>query len=97
MIEVRLITTRRSAPATSTLRLKALLTTARNVKRNSAAAKEPMVSSKRTFLRNRLANSRLRYFIVRLLLANRDARLLPGRLYLDGAECGRARRRRDRE
>src|SRR5271170_6602534 len=91
MIEVRLMTTRRSAPATSTPRLKALFTTARNVKRKSAAANEPMVSSRRIFFRNRLAKRRLLYFMPRLLRLDRGARLLPGHLYLDGAECGRAR------
>src|ERR1700690_4050225 len=95
MIEVRLMTISRSAPATSTPRLKALFTTARKVKRNRAAAKEPSVRSRRIFFRNRLANSRLRYFMLRLRRLDRGARLPPGRLYLDVGECGLARLRRD--
>src|ERR1700693_593884 len=56
MSPARLITTRRSAPASSVPRLNALLTTARNVNKNSATAKDPIVKTSRTFLRNKLAN-----------------------------------------
>src|SRR3974390_114870 len=55
IMEVRLMTTSRSAEATSAPKLKALLTTAKKAKRNKATAKEPMVSRRRTFLRKRLA------------------------------------------
>ena len=55
MMEVRLMTNKRSALAISAPRLKASRTTARKEKRNRATANEPMVRSKRIFLRKRLA------------------------------------------
>src|SRR5882762_1636749 len=98
MIEVRLMITRRSAPATSAPRPKASLTTARNAKRNRATAKEPMVKTNRTFLRKRFAKISLAYFM-RHLRPRRSAeayRLLPARLFQGAEWCARGRRRPDR-
>src|ERR1700730_11072778 len=62
MMEIRLMMTKRSAPAMSAPRPKAPLTTARNANKNSATANEPTVRIKRTFFRNRLAKISLRNF-----------------------------------
>src|SRR6267378_2521040 len=83
---MRLTTTRRSAPAISAPRLKALLTTAKNVKRTRAMAKEPMVRIRRSFLLKRLANMRLLYFTLHLPRRARQVRRIqPADLSQDGA------------
>src|SRR4051812_12456116 len=63
MIDVLLMTTSRSAPATSSPWLNAPRTTTSKPKRNNATANEPIVSVVRSFLRNRLAMIRGTYFI----------------------------------
>src|SRR5689334_3527462 len=97
MMEVRLITTRRSAPAISTPPLKAPRTTASTPKRNSATAKEPIVRTKRIFLRNRLARISPRNFIAHLRwqLAE-DAQLPPAHPFPDAKSCQRGPPPRDR-
>src|ERR1700722_5707777 len=62
MIEMRLMITRRSAPAMSAPRPKAPLTTARKENKKSATANEPIVRIRRIFLRNRLAKINLLNF-----------------------------------
>src|SRR5580704_16165831 len=62
MIEIRLMITRRSAPAISAPRPKAPFTTARNENKKRATANEPIVRIKRIFLRNRLAKINLLNF-----------------------------------
>src|SRR5581483_6214873 len=85
MIEVRLMTTRRLALTTSAPRPKASLTTPSTAKRNRATAKEPMVRTRRAFLRNRLARMSLLNFMTRLPQVRRDVlRLQPGRPCRDG-------------
>src|SRR6185369_16492579 len=66
MIEVLLMTTSRSAPATSAPWLKAPRTTMSNPKRKSATANEPIMSVVRSFFRKRLAMINGTYFIARL-------------------------------
>src|SRR5215475_14236610 len=87
----RLITTRRSAPARSVPLLNALRTTARNVNRNSATANDPTVSSKRIFLRNRLAKINRENFTPHPPPAPsaETAPLQPGRLSQDATSCVR--------
>src|ERR1700693_1902977 len=92
----RLITTRRSAPASSVPRLNALFTTARKVNKNSATAKDPMVKISRTFLRNKFANINRLNFMQYLLQARPCAQLLRGRLYRDAVSCVREPRPQDR-
>src|SRR5258708_4763913 len=58
MSDTLLITTRRSAPATSIPWLKPARMAASRPKRKSATTKEPKVSTVRTFFRRRLARSR---------------------------------------
>src|SRR5437899_7037125 len=65
-MEVRLITTRRSAPAMSTPPLKALRTTASTPNRKRATANDPIVRTKRIFLRNKLARINPKNFIAHL-------------------------------
>src|SRR5579859_1240976 len=98
MMEVRLMMTRRSAPATSAPRPKASRTTAKKAKRNRATAKEPMVRRRRTFLRKRLARMSLLNFmpyLPRQHSANR--RLRRGHLFPGAELYRRAEPRRDRE
>src|ERR1700676_4681608 len=79
-----LITPRQSSPASSVPRLNALLTTARKVNKNSATAKDPIVKTSRTFLRNKLANINRLNFTPHLHQPARPcAHLPPERLYRD--------------
>src|SRR3954465_13300975 len=96
MMEVRLITTRRSAPAISIPPLKATRTTARTPKRNSATANDPIVRMKRIFLRNRLARIKPRNFIAYLRwIGFAGVRLPPARLFPDAMSCQPGRRLQD--
>src|ERR1700683_1900317 len=65
-MDVLLITTRRSAPATSKPPLKAVLTMARSAKRKSATTNDPRVRIVRSFLRFRLAHRSPKYFMLLL-------------------------------
>src|ERR1700687_1135063 len=85
MIVTRLIITSRSAPATSTPRLKALFTAPRNPNKNKATAKDPIVKRKRSFLRNRFANIKPRNFMPHLLLKLPAAGLLLQAIPFPGA------------
>src|SRR5215467_3787416 len=97
---MRLTITRRSAPAISTPRLKALFTTARNVNRTKAMAKDPTVKMRRIFLRKRLAKMSRPNFMPHLPLEHfhgkkpcpQQARLSQGAKW-----CGRVRQQPDRE
>src|SRR5271154_747852 len=98
MMEMRLMITRRSAPAMSAPRPKAPLTTARKENKKRATANDPIVRIRRTFLRNRLAKISLLNFM-RHLRHRRFA--APGYLrpispFRDGVRGRRAWRRRDR-
>src|SRR6266581_807176 len=64
MRETLLITTRRSAPATSIPWLKPARMAASRPKRKRATTKEPKVSAVRTFLRLRLARNRGRNLVI---------------------------------
>src|SRR5215469_13167367 len=91
----RSTTTRRSAPAISTPRLKALRTTAKNVKRTKAMAKDPTVKIRRIFLRNRFARiSRLNFMPHLRPERSGEKRFYPrpARLFQDAASYGRALR-----
>src|SRR5215510_8827131 len=92
MIDVRLITTRRSAPAISRLPLKEVRITARIPNRNRATAKDPMVRIKRIFLRNRLARIRPKNLIAHLRLRPFAGDLLQPALLFPGAESHRRAR-----
>src|SRR4029077_7282828 len=98
MIEIRLMMTKRSAPAMSAPRPNAPLTTARNEKRKSATAKDPTVRIRRTFLRKRFAKIRLRNFMQHLRPARSDASGCPRRAdpFRDGVQGRRVWRRLDR-
>src|ERR1700683_50826 len=91
MIEMRLMITRRSAPAISAPRPKAPFTTARKENKKRATANEPMVRSSPTFLRKRLAKISWRNF-TRHLRHRRSA--APGYLRPEGPFQGGARDRR---
>src|SRR6476646_8370319 len=97
MMDVRLITTNRSAPAISTPPLKAKRITASIPNRNSATANEHSVSTRRIFLRNRLARISPRNFIAYLHWKRfADGQLPPARLFPDATVRQPALPRRDR-
>src|ERR1700744_2140629 len=91
MIEIRLMMTRRSAPAISAPRPNAPFTTARNEKRKSATANEPTVRIRRIFLRKRFAKMSPRNFTQHLRHKRSAA---PGRLRRAILSRGGARDRR---
>src|SRR5579864_6287013 len=97
MMDVRLITTSRSAPAISTFPAKELRITASMPNRKSATAKEPMVRTKRIFLRNKLARISVKNFTVHLRWKRfAGDQLPPVRLFPGEALHRHAPRREDR-
>src|ERR1700692_2115414 len=98
MMEIRLMITRRSAPAMSAPRPKAPFTTARKENKKRATANEPMVRIRRTFLRNRLAKISLRNFTRHLQHRRSVAPDFPQRAdpFRGAARDRRVSRRRDR-